>query len=164
MNKTWTDARIRSFVISALRGARWPHKFECINAAYVADGVNPKTGRKCKLHRCSACKKTFPKGKIQADHIKPVVSEEGFRTWDLYIERMFCGPDGFQALCLNCHADKTLIERFKIKPSQLPSLKALVAFRKMKASAQIKKLRQHKLPEGKNGAEREQIYRKHIKF
>jgi hypothetical protein len=161
---TWTDARKRSFIVSALRSARWPPKYECINQSYVADGVNPRTGRKCKLHRCSHCQETFPKGHIQADHVEPVVGPQGFQSWDVYIERMFCPTSGFQALCKGCHGDKTLIERFKVEPSQLKKLKLLIAFRKMKAQAQVKKLRQHKLEESGNKNDREKAYRKYLKF
>jgi hypothetical protein len=162
MNKTWTDARKRSFVVSALRSARWPAKFECIRKSYVADGINPKTGRRCKFHRCSNCRKDVPKGQIQADHINPVVGPEGFKTWDLYIERMFCEADGFQALCKECHSDKTLTERFKIEPSKLKALKLLIAFRKMNAAEQIKKLRQHKIAPPGNGKDRVQVYKNHL--
>jgi hypothetical protein len=44
---TWTKARMRSFVMSALRRAQWPVKFRAIKKAYVKDGINPATGRKC---------------------------------------------------------------------------------------------------------------------
>jgi hypothetical protein len=164
MKSTWTDARKRSFIVSALRGARWAPKYECINKAFVGAGINPRTGRKCKFHRCSGCRQDFPKGQIQADHIEPVVGPEGFQGWDTYIERMFCGVEGFQALCKACHADKTLMERFRIDESKLKSLKLLIAFRKMKAAQQIKKLRQHKLPHDGNGKTREATYREYLEM
>lgn len=164
MSNTWTDARKRSFIVSALRSARWGPKYECIRKAYVADGTNPKTGRKCKLHRCSGCRQTFPKGQIQADHIEPVIGPEGFQGWDTYIERMFCPAEGFQALCKACHGDKTLMERFKVGPDKIRKLKLLIAFRRMTMPQQVQKLRQHKLPPEGNREAREETYRKHIKF
>ena len=162
--KEWTPARFRSFVISQLRGARWPAKFDCIKKAYVKDGVNPRTGRKCKLHRCEKCGESFPKNKVQADHIEPVVGVDGFQGWDLYIERMFCGPEGFQCLCKGCHADKTLMERYKIKEEDLEAHKKLIAFKKMKAAQQAKLLSQLKLGCGTNGRDRIGIYKKHLKL
>ena len=67
----WTDARKRSFVMSALRGAKWPVKYEAIKNAYVKDGVNPATGRKCKLHKCAQCGNLFPQKDMAADHVNP---------------------------------------------------------------------------------------------
>ena len=46
--------------MSALRRAQWPVKYEAIRSAFVRDGVNPATGRKCKLHKCSDCGELFP--------------------------------------------------------------------------------------------------------
>lgn len=106
----WTEARFVSFVKSALRGARWPAKYECIKRAFVENGINPDTGKKCKLCRCEGCGKLFKQGDLKADHINPVIGPEGFQSWDLFISRLYCEADGFQALCVSCHADKTAEE------------------------------------------------------
>ena len=145
----WTLARKRSFIISSLRKARWPAKFECIRKAYVKDGVNPATGKKCKLHQCVECERLFPKYMIQADHIDPVIGKDGFQSWDLYVERMFCEEDGFQALCKECHSIKTLMERFKITLEEVPGFRKLVEFKKMNAEAQCQALGE-KLAKGAN--------------
>ena len=114
----WTDARKRSFAMSALRGARWPVKYQTIKDAYVKDGVNPATGRKCKLHKCAQCGNLFPQKDMAADHIEPVVPIGGFTgetylgyNWNELIERLYCESDGFQALCKECHKLKTADER-----------------------------------------------------
>ena len=107
----WTQARFRSFVMSALRKARWPCKYKAIKGAYKGDGINPATGRKCKLHECEHCKELFPAKDVQADHIEPIVPLTGFETWDQTIERLFCEIDGFQVLCKDCHKIKTDKER-----------------------------------------------------
>ncbi len=106
----WTEARYNSFIKSALRGARWPAKYECIKRAFVENGINPETGKKCKLCRCEGCKKLFKQGDLRADHILPVVGPEGFQTWDIFISRLYCEADGFQALCSTCHDAKTAEE------------------------------------------------------
>ena len=103
----WTSARYRSFIMSALRGARWGPKYSVIRRAYVKDGVNPATGRKCKLHRCEDCQELFPAKDMQADHINPVIPVTGFDCWDNVIERLFCEVDGYRALCKGCHSEKT---------------------------------------------------------
>jgi hypothetical protein len=104
----WTAARYRSFVMSALRGARWPQKYGCINAAFVRWDVVGK--RRVKLHRCTSCGKLYPRNQMQADHIQPVVPVTGFDSWDKVIARLYCEADGFQAVCKPCHRTKTLDE------------------------------------------------------
>lgn len=106
----WTVARKRSFIMSALRRAQWPVKYSCLRSAFVRDGVNPKTGRKCKLHECEECHELFPAKDMRADHITPIVPVTGFDTWDSTIERLFCEAEGLQALCVDCHAVKTKAE------------------------------------------------------
>jgi 5-methylcytosine-specific restriction endonuclease McrA len=45
------------------------------------------------------------------DHKIPVVDpQEGFTTWDSYINRMFCPEENFQVLCSPCHDTKTKSE------------------------------------------------------
>lgn len=99
----WTAARFNSFIRSALRRAQWPPKYAAIKSAFVSNGVNPKTGRKCKLHRCCACNGLFPQKDVQADHIEPVVPIEGFTDWNTYIERLYVEKEGFQVMCKTCH-------------------------------------------------------------
>lgn len=103
----WTKARMQSFIKSALRGARWPQKYVCIEKAVVGYGINPKTNRRCKMHRCAECGGEFPAKQMQADHIIPVIGEEGFKDWNTFIERLYCEADGFRAICRDCHAVKT---------------------------------------------------------
>jgi hypothetical protein len=105
---------MRSFVMSALRRAQWPVKYEAISKAFVKVGPNPATGRMCKLHRCEQCQNLFPKGEMAADHIEPVIPIDGWEkkgflgyNWDSLIQRLYCEIDGFQALCGACHKLKT---------------------------------------------------------
>ena len=114
----WTTARMRSFIMSALRRAMWPVKYRAIRDSYVEDGVNPKTGRKCRLHRCSECGEVFPQNQMQADHIEPVVPLDGFDNkvwleydWNELLQRLYCEADGLQAVCKTCHKEKSLEER-----------------------------------------------------
>lgn len=106
----WTRARMKSFVMSALRGASWPQKYEAIRRAFVKNGINIKTGRNCKLHRCAECEGLFPKNGVQADHIVPVIGPNGFDSWDLVVERLFCEASGFRILCKKCHKAVTKLE------------------------------------------------------
>jgi hypothetical protein len=91
---------------------RWGPKWQCVDAAFVRKGINPATGKPCKLHRCSICQELFPKGGIRADHILPVIDPAtGFAGWDSYIERLLPEAEGFQAVCERCHSSKTAAER-----------------------------------------------------
>jgi 5-methylcytosine-specific restriction endonuclease McrA len=97
---------------------RWGPRNTAIDRAYVDDGINPKTGRRCKLHRCEECNDLFAKGDMHADHIIPVVPVTGFDSWDGTIERMFCEEDGFRIVCKDCHkgiTDKENEQRRKNK-------------------------------------------------
>ena len=111
--KPWSDARRHSFVVSTLRAGtrRYPPKWECLAAAKTTKKKNKKTGRLAQHYKCNACKKEFIATDVQVDHIKPVVSKEGFSTWDMYIENLFCSIDNLQVLCSNCHSKKTLKEK-----------------------------------------------------
>ena len=117
----YTLAGFRTFITSALRGARWAPRYEVIRQAYVRDGINPATGRKCKLHECVSCKGLFPQNQMQADHIEPVVpvnndwaakpdSFLGY-DWNDYVRRLFCELIGLQAICKPCHKTKSKIEQ-----------------------------------------------------
>lgn len=107
---TWSDAQFTSFVKSALRGARWGPKYECIRKAKVGYA----------LYKCALCGTVGPptlaapegkKNRVKnavADHIDPVVDpSEGFTTWDNFIERLYVEVEGFQCLCNTCHSKKT---------------------------------------------------------
>ena len=113
----WTEARWRSFIVSALRMAsrRWPVKFEVLKKASVGRKINPKTGKLALHYQCAKCTKTFVGLDVQVDHIIPVVGKEGFVSWDEYVERMFCEANNFQILCKPCHKLKTDTEKLRRK-------------------------------------------------
>lgn len=109
----WTEARFKSFIKSALRGAtrRWGPIGDCKKGAWLKRG----------FYKCSKCKKESPAsimkdGKrvnnIIVDHVNPIIDPEvGFTNWDDYIERMFCEKNNLQVLCRKCHDAKTKREK-----------------------------------------------------
>lgn len=99
----WTEARKHSFIMSALRRAKWPQRYAAVKRTFVRNGLNPATGRKCKLHRCEKCTQLFPQSSMQADHIIPVVPLEGFDSWDGVIARMFVEAEHYDVMCKSCH-------------------------------------------------------------
>jgi hypothetical protein len=106
--------------MSALRRAQWPQKYASISSAYVRDGINPATGKPCKLHKCPICEQLYPKGNMQADHTNPVIPLSGFDSWDGVISRLYCEKDGFQPICKPCHKGKTLLENQQRKALKKP--------------------------------------------
>jgi hypothetical protein len=119
-NGRWTDARFKSFIISALRGAhgKWGVKHDAKKKAWVSRGV----------YKCASCAKLGPatlpplegnkrkRNNAAVDHINPVVDPVvGFVDWNTYINRMFLEIEGYQVLCYKCHADKTAAERLRRK-------------------------------------------------
>ena len=109
-NGRWTEARFRSFVTSALRGAfrRWPVKFDVLKAASTGRKINIKSGREANHYRCSICLEAFPQSNIQVDHITPIGD---WSNWSKAIEKLFCEADNLQTVCKPCHKKKTKEER-----------------------------------------------------
>lgn len=112
---TWTEARFRNFVRSSLRAAsrKWGPINQVRKEAWVSRGK----------YKCNGCKKvvapttkidSVSKPNIFVDHINPVVDpSEGFVSWDVYIDRLFCEKSNLQVLCRKCHDKKTAQERKK---------------------------------------------------
>lgn len=114
----WTSARLKAFIIAALRSAtrRYPPKYQAKDLAKTERKLNPKSGKLAQFYRCASCGEEFTSTQVEVDHIVPVIDPaKGFETWDKYIERMFCGPENFQVLCVACHKEKTQQEKEQAK-------------------------------------------------
>lgn len=105
----WTQSRYESFVKSVLRAGsrKWPPKYKVLNEAKCGKMVNVRSGRLAEHYRCSNCGEPFPSTMVAVDHVEPVVSTSGFTSWDSVISRLFCGVEGLQVLCKECHKVKT---------------------------------------------------------
>jgi 5-methylcytosine-specific restriction endonuclease McrA len=91
---------------------KWPARFEALAKAKCGRKTNKATGRMAEHYKCNKCKKEFPAKDVQVDHIKPVVDpKEGFKDWNVFIDRLFCGVENLQVLCTGCHDLKTAKER-----------------------------------------------------
>lgn len=111
-NGEWTLARFNSFITSILRSGsrRWGPKYSTLAAAKQGKQVNSATGRIAEHYRCNVCKGLFPAKLVQVDHIIPM--GQG-RSWDDFINELYCEADNLQVLCKTCHAEKTKLERKK---------------------------------------------------
>jgi hypothetical protein len=107
---------MRSFAMSALRRAQWPQKYKAIRNAFVGHGVNPATGRPCKLHKCELTGDLFPANAVHTDHKEPVVPLDkkwGKSTewlgynWNELMPRLWCEASGYQVISKAIHKAKT---------------------------------------------------------
>jgi len=87
----------------------WPGRTKALQAARVERG----------LYKCAMCEGKFKKGAYHLDHIDSVVPINGGNRrkddpkrvdFNLYIDRLFVGPEKYQVLCIACHASKTACE------------------------------------------------------
>ena len=120
--KQWTEARLRSFVMSGLRRmtSRWGPKYSVLNKAFVEDQINPKTKRKRKMYRCAITEDLFPATEMQVDHIDPVIPDRWGRktkwlgyNWNELLPRLFCSKENLQAVSKAAHKIKTQKENEK---------------------------------------------------
>jgi len=117
---SWTEGRLKAFVTSVLRAGtrRYPPKFQTLSEAYVGQRLNTKTNREGKHYLCALCEGEFPAKEVVVDHIEPVVHpEQGFISWDVFIERLFCKKENLQVLCVGCHKIKSYNESQQRKES-----------------------------------------------
>ena len=106
----WTEGRFNSFVTSILRSGsrRWGPKYTILNEAKTEKRINKSSGRLAQHYRCNKCNEEYPAKLVQVDHIEPI----GFnRTWDEFINGLYCERDNLQVLCVTCHKEKTLKEK-----------------------------------------------------
>lgn len=94
---------LKRFLISQLRriSYKWPPYGAAWKRAWVSRG----------FYKCAGCEELFSRKELALDHINPVVPVTGWDGIESYLERLFCGIDGYQVLCKDkCHAEKTLAE------------------------------------------------------
>jgi len=120
--KPWTEARLRSFVMSGMRRmtSRWGPKYSVLNKAFVESQKNEKTGRMRKMYRCAITKELYPAAEIQIDHIEPIVPLTwGMKSrwlgynWNELLPRVFCSEQNLQAVSKAAHKIKTREENRK---------------------------------------------------
>jgi len=107
------DSKLKAFCINLLRKGtfKWKPRNEA-KKRYRRPWGKFKNGNTKYGYECAICGEIGPSKDIKMDHIDPVSPLEGFKLrgdFDLheYAERMFCGPENFQATCSVCHDKKT---------------------------------------------------------
>ena len=115
----WTEARYRSFVVSALRASfrRWPARGRVMHMAATERRINPSSGRLAWHYRCNHCQQDFPAKSVQVDHVVPIVDPAvGFAGWDAFIARLYTEDKGLQVLCKPCHQVKGARDKAMVPP------------------------------------------------
>lgn len=106
------DKQTQNYLISVLRAASvtWGGRTQCLNEGRRLRKVGTfKDGRDKFVweHDCKYCGKWFDQkdSLLEVDHIVEIGPFNG--DWTDYINRMFCGQDNLQRLCIPCHGRKT---------------------------------------------------------
>ncbi len=86
---------------------KWPPRKEARKRARRLSQLSDK--RVKYESQCAACKEWFRESQTHLDHIVPKgkYSRETFFVW---LDRFLCKAEGFQVLCIPCHAKKTADE------------------------------------------------------
>jgi 5-methylcytosine-specific restriction endonuclease McrA len=106
-----TDSQYWSAIRSALRtGMRfWKPKLNVMNKAkrkYEGENKRQKFA-----YECASCKGCFKAQDVQVDHITPAGTLLAYSDLPQFVERLYCGEDGLQVLCSECHRKKSNEER-----------------------------------------------------
>lgn len=84
---------------------------DALRAAKIAPG----------RYRCAECQAVLKMGELEIDHIVSCGPTPGSKnatpgtTWDGWITRLFCSPDGLRVLCYTCHDLRKPPKAVKVK-------------------------------------------------
>lgn len=111
MHKIHLENKRKKFLLNQLRNVskKWSCKAEARKRFEVKEGeyyIERKGRHRIKI-KCAHCGNIFRPDEIHMDHIEPVIPVTGWDDWNGYIERLFCDVDGYQALCKQCHVNKS---------------------------------------------------------
>lgn len=149
--------------------SRHPIKVEYVKARKVpVSQVTGEWGHCCHPRtkfaaQCEKCEKWWAVSRMEVDHLQ---GGTGFNDWPSFLlwqDRMLrVGFDDIQHLCKPCHHRITMCQKFGCTEKEVDFYIDRAAFRRLKAKDQKLALKALKLPPGKNGAEREAIFTKHL--
>ena len=109
--KGWTESKYWGAIRTALRsGLRfYPPKVSVLNKAKRDYEGENKRQKFC--YECASCGECFKADQVQVDHQTPAGSLLSYQDLPQFVERLYCGEDGLQVLCKQCHQMKTNKER-----------------------------------------------------
>lgn len=86
-----------------------------------ADAKRPYTGdnpRQRVCYECAKCKALVSNNDCAVDHIEDAGSLKGWEDLEGFAKRLFCGKEGLQLLCHDCHAIKTYMVRHGVSEEE----------------------------------------------
>ena len=103
---SWSMARYRAFILSAMRKAwmKWPPKYEALARA-KREYKGSNTRQKFE-YQCAHCRAWFKGKEVSVDHIIPWGSIQGLSVEEAW-SRLLVPVDALQVLCNKCHTKKT---------------------------------------------------------
>lgn len=153
--RIWARHPIRVAVIQASR-------VPATDALREAYGLGARVKTAC---RCNICKGYFKQGDVEVDHIDNAGSFTTVEEWKVWIDKLLLvDSTDLQVLCKECHAIVSFSQRMHCSFEEARALKQVIAFGKLKVTAQAAKLRQmtkmNEHPSFKNAASRIALYAK----
>lgn len=108
------DKDTQQYILNILRQGTiaWKGRAECLrrHRKLVHEGLFYKNGNPIYKYywQCAECKSWFRDVEsLEVDHIKEIGPLESWDKIKEHIEKMYCGQDNLQALCIVCHERKT---------------------------------------------------------
>lgn len=116
------DSKIKNKIITAVRKINrnsWGPRKAVKNRAKVNKSLFQCEKCECYVYEGTSAvnyfnyidlypKKVVKMEKLELDHISPVIEpDKGWQSWDSFMDRLFCPEDNWQALCHDCHKEKT---------------------------------------------------------
>ena len=107
----WSTAKFWGFIRSALRSkmSRWPPKIEAKKKAR-RKYQGPNKQQKWE-YQCAHCAEWFMDKETEVNHKIECGSLKSYEDLPGFVERLFCGEDGFEVLCKPCHKEVTASQR-----------------------------------------------------
>lgn len=121
---TWLRSGLRSL------SRKWWPVYEALAAAkvpYVGDNK-----RRQWSYKCAMCTNLFESKMVAVDHKIPAGGLGCKDDIAGFVERLFCGPEGLQVLCHDCHDAKTLSDKHGYSMEEARLQKEVLAILKSK--------------------------------
>lgn len=105
----------KNWIINQLRrlSLKYPPAIKATNRTKEEYYIYSKKGKPMKRLKftCASCnKQNLKRSEMNLDHIIPVTENEGFTTWDKFVDGLFCEEENLWLICIPCHEQKTLQE------------------------------------------------------
>lgn len=105
-----------------------------------ADAKRPYTGdnpRQRVCYECAKCKALVSNNDCAVDHIEDAGSLKGWEDLEGFAKRLFCGKEGLQLLCHDCHDIKTYMAKHNVSEEDAVIAKYVIEILKTESKEDI---------------------------